>query len=70
MKMLTLHTLDLFILCIIFVCFYFCSYMGGIVRGQFELFYQLVGNNGLLFSTTDILDTYVYRATIKSPDSR
>lgn len=42
--------------------------LGGIVRGQFELFYQLVGNNGLLFSTTDILDTYVYRATISNVD--
>jgi ABC-type polysaccharide transport system permease subunit len=36
--------------------------VGSIMRGQFELFYQLVGNNGLLFSTTDIIDTYVYRS--------
>lgn len=36
--------------------------LGGIMRGQFELFYQLVGKNGQLFSTTDILDTYIYRA--------
>lgn len=36
--------------------------LGGIVRGQFELFYQLVGRNGQLFATTDILDTYIYRA--------
>ena len=36
--------------------------LGGIVRGQFELFYQLVGRNGQLYSTTDILDTYIYRA--------
>lgn len=42
--------------------------MGGIVRGQFQLFYQLVGDNGLLFSTTDILDTYVYRATLTNFD--
>lgn len=42
--------------------------MGKIVRGQFELFYQLVGNNGLLYSTTDILDTYIYRATMSSVD--
>ncbi len=40
--------------------------VGGIVRGQFELFYQLVGENGLLYSTTDILDTYIYRATLNS----
>lgn len=42
--------------------------VGGIVRGQFELFYQLIGNNGLLYSTTDILDTYIYRATMNSMD--
>ncbi len=42
--------------------------MGSIVRGQFALFYQLIGNNGLLFSTTDILDTYVYRATMHNFD--
>jgi len=37
--------------------------LGGIMRGQFELFYQLVGNNGVLFGATDIIDTYVYRIT-------
>ena len=36
--------------------------LGGIMRGQFELFYQLVGRNGQLFRTTDILDTYIYRS--------
>lgn len=35
--------------------------LGGIMRGQFDLFYQVVGSNGNLFPTTDILDTYVYR---------
>ena len=37
--------------------------IGGIMRGQFELFYQMVGNNGVLFDLTDIIDTYVYRVT-------
>lgn len=41
--------------------------LGGIMKGQFELFYQLVGNNGILFSTTDIFDTYVYRITTTQP---
>jgi len=36
--------------------------LGSILRGQFDLFYQLVGRNGLLFSATDIIDTYVYRS--------
>ena len=36
--------------------------LGNIIRGQFELFYQLIGRNGQLFATTDIIDTYVYRA--------
>lgn len=41
--------------------------IGGIMKGQFELFYQTVGNNGLLFNVTDILDTYVYRVTTTQP---
>ncbi|AIQ37771.1 sugar ABC transporter permease [Paenibacillus sp. FSL R5-0345] len=36
--------------------------LGSIMKGQFDLFYQLIGNNGLLYNTTDILDTYVYRS--------
>ncbi|SEB49946.1 ABC transporter permease subunit [Paenibacillus sp. GP183] len=36
--------------------------VGSIMKGQFELFYQLVGQNGLLFNVTDIIDTYVYRS--------
>ena len=41
--------------------------LGSIMRGQFELFYQMVGNNGLLFNATDIFDTYVYRITVTQP---
>ena len=36
--------------------------LGSIMRGQFQLFYQLIGRNGLLFPTTDIIDTYIYRS--------
>nr|WP_242954421.1 ABC transporter permease subunit [Clostridium oryzae] len=36
--------------------------IGGILRGQFDLFYQVIGNNGVLFNATDIIDTYVYRS--------
>ena len=38
--------------------------LGGIVRGNFGLFYNIVGRNSLLYSTTDIIETYVYRATM------
>ena len=40
--------------------------MGGIVKGNFGLFYNLVGNNSLLFNTTDIIETYVYRALMNN----
>ncbi|MCP1308081.1 ABC transporter permease [Paenibacillus tyrfis] len=36
--------------------------LGGILKGQFDLFYQIIGNNGMLFESTDIIDTYVYRS--------
>lgn len=36
--------------------------IGGIMRGQFDLFYQVIRNNGVLYDATDILDTYVYRS--------
>lgn len=42
--------------------------VGGIIRGNFDLFYQLIGGNGQLFSVTDILDTYVYRTATESFD--
>lgn len=42
--------------------------LGGIMRGQFDLFYQVIGNNGLLFDVTDILDTFVYRSLKQSYD--
>lgn len=35
--------------------------LGRVMRGQFDLFYQTVGNVGTLYEVTDILDTYVYR---------
>ncbi len=38
--------------------------LGGIVKGNFGLFYNIIGRNSLLYSTTDIIETYVYRATM------
>ena len=38
--------------------------LGGIVKGNFGLFYNIVGTNPMLYETTDIIETYVYRSTI------
>ena len=38
--------------------------MGGIVHGNFGLFYNIIGHNSMLYPTTDIIETYVYRATV------
>lgn len=35
---------------------------GQIFRGDFGMFYQLIGNNGVLLGVGDILDLYIYRA--------
>ena len=42
--------------------------VGRIMRGQFELFFNMVGSNGVLFPTTDVIDTFVYRSVTKSFD--
>jgi hypothetical protein len=42
--------------------------LGRILRGQFELFFNIVGNNGVLFPATDIIDTFVYRSVTRSFD--
>ena len=40
--------------------------IGGIVKGDFGLFYNLVGTNSVLYPTTDIIETYVYRCMINT----
>jgi putative aldouronate transport system permease protein len=42
--------------------------IGRIFRGNFEMFYQLIGNNGMLFDSTDIIDTFVFRALLGSTE--
>lgn len=37
-----------------------------ILRGDFEMFYQIIGNNGQLFNATDVIDTYVFRSLLTS----
>ena len=40
--------------------------VGRILRGDFEMFYQIVGNNGQLFNKTDVIDTYVFRSLLQN----
>lgn len=35
--------------------------IGRIFAGNFQLIYSIIGNNGVLLPTTDIIDTYVFR---------
>ena len=38
--------------------------LGGIVKGDFGLFWNLVGRNPILYQKVDIIEMFVYRATI------
>jgi putative aldouronate transport system permease protein len=40
--------------------------VGGIFRGNFDMFYQTIGNNGTLFNATDVIDTFVFRSLIQT----
>lgn len=40
--------------------------VGKIFNGDFGMVYALVGNNTVLYPTTDIIDTYVYRQLVES----
>ena len=42
--------------------------LGGIFRGNFAMFYQLIGDNGLLYNATDVIDTYTFRALFNTRD--
>jgi putative aldouronate transport system permease protein len=44
----------------------FLLQIGRILRGDFEMFYQIVGNNGQLFNATDVIDVYVFRSLLTS----
>lgn len=42
--------------------------MGNIFRGDFSMFYQVTGNNPMLYPSTDVIDTYVTRSLVTSPE--
>jgi putative aldouronate transport system permease protein len=42
--------------------------IGRVMRGDFQMFYQIVGNNGQLFNATDVIDTFVFRSLINGGD--
>jgi putative aldouronate transport system permease protein len=42
--------------------------IGGIFYGDFGMIYAIVGRNVMLYSTTDVIDTYVYRALMDLGD--
>jgi putative aldouronate transport system permease protein len=42
--------------------------IGRIMYGDFGMMYAIIGDNGILLSTTDVIDTYVYRALRKIGD--
>lgn len=43
--------------------------LGGIMKGSFDLFYNLIGSNSILYPQTDIIDTYVFRALMGTSGS-
>lgn len=46
----------------------FLMSVGRIFKGNFDMFYNLVGTNGNLFNYTDVIDTLSFRALISSKD--
>ena len=42
--------------------------VGRIMRGEFDMFYNLIGKNSLLINSTEIIDTFVFRSLVSNPD--
>lgn len=42
--------------------------ISSIFRGDFQMFYQLVGDNALLLNSTDVIDTFVVRSLLRTQE--
>ncbi|RTE08004.1 sugar ABC transporter permease, partial [Paenibacillus whitsoniae] len=42
--------------------------VGGIFNGDFGLIYAIIGRNPLLYPTTDVIDTFVFRSLMDLGD--
>jgi putative aldouronate transport system permease protein len=42
--------------------------LGSILRGDFDMFYNVIGNNSMIFSKTDVIDTFVFRSLVSGSD--
>ena len=50
------------------VCIMTLLAVGKIMNGDFGMIYALVGDQGILYETTDVIDTYVYRVLRQTGD--
>ena len=50
------------------VCILILLGLGGILKGNMDMYYQLVGDNANLYDATDVIDTYVFRSLTKLKD--
>ena len=50
------------------ICILTLLAIGRIFYGDFQMIYTLVGDNGVLLPTTDVIDTYVFRALRQTGD--
>ena len=42
--------------------------LGHVFKGNFQMFWNTVGSNGLLYNHTDVIDTFVFRSLLNSND--
>lgn len=42
--------------------------IGGVFRGNFDMFYNMIGSNGILYKYTDVIDTFTFRALMTNSD--